>query len=100
MAAVEVLAAGERVGCAVIGVGYGPEDEVDLVHEVGPAEGQMEARTGVEDYAAAFGIGCARVVVRHIRKLRTASDGARNDHGSIAPSRCRVPAPWRAVGSA
>jgi hypothetical protein len=76
MAPVEVLAAGYRVGRAVIGVGYGPEDEVDLVHEVGPAEGQMEARARVEDYAAAFGVRRARVVVRHIRKLRTSSDGS------------------------
>jgi hypothetical protein len=34
----------------VIGVGYGPEDEVDLIHKVGPAECQMEARAGVDDH--------------------------------------------------
>ena len=60
----------------MIGVGYGPEDEIYLVHEVGPAEGQMEARAGVEDYLAAFGVCCARVILRHTRKLRTASDAA------------------------
>jgi hypothetical protein len=71
------------------------------MHEVGPAECQMEARAGVENYAAAFGVCCARVIVRHTGKLRTASDDAWDDHGPIA-SWCpvpawRVPASWRAI---
>jgi hypothetical protein len=72
MAAIEVLTARKRVECSMIGVGYGPEDEVNLVHEVGPAECQMQARAGVEDYVTAFGVSCARVVMCHPRKLRAA----------------------------
>jgi len=72
VSAVEMLTAREQVGSAVVWVGYRPEDQVNLLHQLGPTECQMQARASVEDYAAAFGVPGAWMVVCHTRKLRPA----------------------------
>ncbi|HEV3094046.1 MAG TPA: hypothetical protein VGY30_05970 [Solirubrobacteraceae bacterium] len=50
---------------SVVWMGDGSENQVNLIHEVGAAERQMQARAGVEHDNATVRILCAGVVVSH-----------------------------------
>jgi hypothetical protein len=75
VAAIEVLSARERVRRPVVGVGDGPEDQIDLVHKLRAPEREMKPGSGIEDDASAFWICGAPVVLVHAEKLRVAPDG-------------------------
>jgi hypothetical protein len=81
VAAVEVLAAGDCIRDAMIGVGDRAEDDVNLVHELGAAKRKVLAGAGVEYDEAAVRVGRAGSVCRHAPKLRGAADGL---HGAEA----------------
>jgi len=76
-----VLAAGDCVLDAMIGVGDRPEDDVNLVHELGAAKRKVLAGAGVEYDEAAVRVGRAGSVRRHGPKLRGSADGP---HGAEA----------------
>jgi hypothetical protein len=65
VAAVEVLASGKVVVNAVVGMGNGAEDEIDLVHELGAPQSEMQPRSGVEDDEAAIWVCCGGIGVGH-----------------------------------
>ncbi len=81
VAAIEVLAAGNCILDAMIGVSDGAENEVNLVHELGAAERKVLMGAGVEHDEAAVRVGRAGSVRRHAPKLRGAADGP---HGAEA----------------
>lgn len=62
---VEVLTARDAIGRTVVWMGNGPKDEIDLVHEVGSAECEMQTCAGVEHDKPAVRICCAGVVLNH-----------------------------------
>jgi hypothetical protein len=106
MAAIEMLSTGERVRRPVVGVGNGPEDQIDLVHKLRAPKCEMKPGSGIEHDASAFWICGARVVLGHAEKLRIAPDGAacrgldstqslaynpRSSHGPGATLTCDLP---------
>ncbi|MGH2904919.1 MAG: hypothetical protein ACRDK7_15255 [Solirubrobacteraceae bacterium] len=62
---VEVLATRNTIIDAVIRMGHGAEDQVDLVHELGPAERKMKPRAGVEHNDTPIWIEGAGVIKCH-----------------------------------
>jgi len=71
---IEVLAARDSVVNAVIGVRNGAEDQLVLVYELRPTQGQVQTGAGVEDDKASVGISRAWIVVGHPDKPRAAPD--------------------------
>jgi hypothetical protein len=70
-----MLAPGQGVRRSVIGMSYGPKDQVHLIHQIGPAKGQMQACTSIEDDESTLWVCSARILRRHPRNLRMDSDG-------------------------
>lgn len=83
-----MLAAGNCILDAMIGVSDGAEDEVNLVHELGAAKRKVLAGAGVEYNEAAVRVGRAGSVRRHGPKLGGAADGP---HGAEAVSSLLLP---------
>jgi hypothetical protein len=71
---IEVLAARDSVVNAVIGVRNGAEDQLVLVYELRPTQGQVQTGAGVEGAKASVGIGRAWILLGHPDKLRAAPD--------------------------
>jgi hypothetical protein len=71
---IEVLAARDSVVNAVIGMRNGAEDQLVLVYELRPTQGQVQTGARVEDDKASVGISRAWIVVGHPDKLRAAPD--------------------------
>jgi hypothetical protein len=65
VAAIEVLASRETIVEAMVGVGDGAEDEIDLVHQLGASQGEVKAGAGVEYDEAAIWVSCAGVICGH-----------------------------------
>jgi hypothetical protein len=60
-----MLSPSDWIVCMVVRVGDGSKDEINLVHELRPAEGKMQPRSRVEDDDSAIGIMGAWVGKRH-----------------------------------
>lgn len=69
-----MLASWDGVLDAVVGMGHGAEDEIDLVHELRAAERKVLVGAGIEYDEATVGVGRAGGVVGHGRKLRAVPD--------------------------
>ncbi len=74
MSAVEVLATGQGVGRSVIGVRNGAEYQVDLLHQLGSSERQVQARACVKDDQTTLWIFGAGVLEAHAENLRLNAD--------------------------
>jgi hypothetical protein len=71
-----MLAPGYGIVRAMVWMGDGSEDEVDLIHEVGPAERQVQARAGVEHDDATVGVPGAGMLLSHRWRLCLVPDAS------------------------
>ena len=65
-----MLAFRDQIVCTMVRVSNGPENEVDLIHELGSAEGKVQPGAGVEYDDAAVWVTGAWVVEWHPRQAR------------------------------
>lgn len=65
-----MLALRDRIVCTVVRVGDGPENEIDLIHELGPPEGKVQASARVEYDDAAVRVTGAWVIDWHPRQAK------------------------------